>query len=221
MAERKSNDSSSDEDTDDDDELDEEEIREIGRKGIQSLGGLADASDLARNRAVHQQKHGKKQKFHHKSSDCVDARGAILKRLEEPNQTLREEPRDYEENYSVIVATTKLAPVYPPAEGDPENDIEKQQRLIRELPAYFRQVIGSSITANNDLVQWWKNRKGILPSWFAVFKTSLLIAPSSCTVERVFASLRSNFDKYQESTLEDYKSTSLQIMYNDRNRNKF
>ena len=68
----------------------------------------------------------------------------------------------------------------------------------------------------STLLQFWNVKKLFLPVWYEAVQFVALLQPSSAAAERVFASLRSKFGKGQESTLEDYKSTSIMLSFNLR-----
>jgi hypothetical protein len=65
-----------------------------------------------------------------------------------------------------------------------------------------------------SLLNFWIQKQDVLLDWFDCMQVVSLFQPSSAAAERVFSILRTKFNEHQESTLEDYKSTSVKMAYN-------
>ena len=65
---------------------------------------------------------------------------------------------------------------------------------------------------------FWNSKRQVLNPWYECVKVVALLQPSSAAAERVFAILRKQFSKYQDSTLEDYKGGSIKLRYNKIHR---
>ena len=59
-----------------------------------------------------------------------------------------------------------------------------------------------------------------IPKWFEASRDIALITPSSASLERAFSMLTQGFNDQQNAALEDYKSASVIIRYNNIWKNK-
>lgn len=91
-----------------------------------------------------------------------------------------------------------------------------RQQLIKEIAVYYGivQALEKEVTS---LQHFWRKTEN-LPTWKICVEFVSLLQPSSGAAERAFAVLRGSFDSQQESTLADYKETSVLIRFNDRAR---
>ena len=94
------------------------------------------------------------------------------------------------------------------------NDNEIIKNLKKELPSYLAKTSG--ISADVDVLNWFKRNENELPHWSAAFKLLVLIQPSSAAAERVFSLLNASFSSSQTNSLEDYVETSIMLQYNNR-----
>ena len=86
--------------------------------------------------------------------------------------------------------------------------------LKKELPQYLAAAEG--VSAETELLKWWKKQEEKLPNWSAACKQVLLCQPSSAAVERVFSSLKNSFSDQQSRALEDYVELALMLQHNKR-----
>ena len=88
-----------------------------------------------------------------------------------------------------------------------------------EVGAYLVEVHKVDPT---DSLEFWQvtHRLETLPAFLVAAKEAILFQPSSAAAERVFSMLAWMFQDNQESTLEDYKSTSVMLRYNSIQREK-
>ena len=89
------------------------------------------------------------------------------------------------------------------------------ENLKQELPQYL--AVTQDLSPNYDgVLNWWKNKKTVLPTWAECVKMVVCIQPSSAAAERVFSLLQSTFGDRQGLALQDYIETSLMCQYNKR-----
>lgn len=69
-----------------------------------------------------------------------------------------------------------------------------------------------------SIQDFWRTKGKSVPTWKTCVEYVSLLQPSSGASERSFSVLRWSFDSQQESTLADYKETSVLIRFNDRAR---
>ena len=86
--------------------------------------------------------------------------------------------------------------------------------LQKELPQYLAAAEG--VSAETELLKWWKKQEEKLPHWSAACRQVLLCQPSSAAVERVFSSLKNSFSDQQSRALEDYVELALMLQHNKR-----
>ena len=86
--------------------------------------------------------------------------------------------------------------------------------LKAELPLYL--AAAEDMSAQTDVLQWWKSHQLELPKWAEACSLVLLVQPSSAAVEHVFSILSNSFSSQQESSLEDYIELSVMLQYNYR-----
>jgi hypothetical protein len=99
------------------------------------------------------------------------------------------------------------------------------QKLKSELRKYRESAIAAYDRAQTDveeenLWQFWKNNKALLPNFFGGACEVAIIPSSSATVERLFSYLSSGFDDSQEHLLADIKKASTMLRYNENMREK-
>jgi hypothetical protein len=81
--------------------------------------------------------------------------------------------------------------------------------VVSELPAHISKTIElSEAVLKKDLGIFWRSMAEDLP---ALCRIAMLYQPSSAAAERVFSLLKSQFGKRQQSSLEDYVSTSIKL----------
>jgi hypothetical protein len=90
--------------------------------------------------------------------------------------------------------------------------------LQKEFATYVS--LAERVAHDLDLLEWWRSKRSLLPSWSRLAFIVALVSPSSATVERVFSMLRSLINDQQESALEDFVESSLTIRYNNLSRAK-
>ena len=90
--------------------------------------------------------------------------------------------------------------------------------LLAEISAYKQATDG--VTADADLHVFWKAQTTALPHFFEAAREAILIQPSSAAAERALSQLDWMFSEKQESSLEDYKKTSVMMRYNRIQRRK-
>jgi len=81
-----------------------------------------------------------------------------------------------------------------------------------ELPLYLEAA--EDVSAQTDVLQWWKSHQLELPKWAEACSLVLLIQPSSAAAEHVFSILSNTFSSQQEPSLEDYIELSVMLQYN-------
>jgi hypothetical protein len=86
-----------------------------------------------------------------------------------------------------------------------------KEKLLSTLPMYKSYAMDFK---SDSILQFWNTKGSDLIVWYQCLKHVALFQPSSAAAERVFAFLRKYFTKYQDSTLEDYKSTSIMMRFN-------
>jgi hypothetical protein len=101
----------------------------------------------------------------------------------------------------------KVEDVLPDLDVIPLVLTQYKPELLRTLVAYIDHC--ADFRPNSSLAGFWSSKQNFLPSWYECFHYVALFQPSSASVERVFAILDRNFNDQQQSTLEDYKSTSV------------
>ena len=79
-----------------------------------------------------------------------------------------------------------------------------------EIPMYM--AASEDVSAEIDLIAWWKRLAIELPKWANAFK-KVLVQPSSAAAERVF-SILPRFTAQQQSSLEDYIELSVMLQFN-------
>jgi len=84
--------------------------------------------------------------------------------------------------------------------------------LKTELPLYLDAA--EDVSAQTDVLQWWKFHQLELPKWAEACSLVLLMQPSSAAAERVFSILSNSFSSRQELSLEDYIELSVMLQYN-------
>ena len=84
--------------------------------------------------------------------------------------------------------------------------------LKGELPNYL--ATAEDISAEFDVMEWWKRHEHELPHWSRACKTLVLVQPSSAAAERVFSLLANSFNERQTHSLEDYIEASVMLQYN-------
>lgn len=100
------------------------------------------------------------------------------------------------------------------------------QKLKSELRQYRESAIAASDRAaqtddeDENLWQFWKNNKALLPNFFGGACEVAIIPSSPATVERLFSYLSSGFDDSQEHLLADIKKASTMLRYNENMREK-
>ena len=86
--------------------------------------------------------------------------------------------------------------------------------LRAELPLYLAAADG--VALHVDLVQFWYQRKDMLPGFCKLFAVLMLLQPSSAACERVFSVLTRMLGDQQDSALQDYVQTQVMLEYNKR-----
>ena len=66
--------------------------------------------------------------------------------------------------------------------------------------------------------EFWQSKELLFPTWFKMMLEISLIAPLSACCERFFSFLTNGFGDQQDNALEDYKSTSCILRYNEAKR---
>ena len=79
--------------------------------------------------------------------------------------------------------------------------------LETELPSYLAKAM--DISANFDILEWWRRHSDTLPHWSLAAKKILVVQPSSASAERAFSILANSFGDRQENSLEDYICRSI------------
>ena len=89
--------------------------------------------------------------------------------------------------------------------------------LEGELVAYRLHALARFAVVGERVSMWdfWCAAALTLPTWWECAQEVALIAPSSCTVERVFSMLTNVMGDQQERALEDYMAASVMVRYND------
>ena len=89
--------------------------------------------------------------------------------------------------------------------------------LEGELEAYRLHALARFAVVGERVSLWdfWCAAALMLPTWWECAQEVAIIAPSSCTVERVFSMLTNMMGDQQESALEDYVAASVMVRYND------
>lgn len=64
------------------------------------------------------------------------------------------------------------------------------------------------------LLTWWRNHALKLPTWAALVKTLLAIAPSSAAVERAFSILQNLYPLYRLQALKGHQELALMLSIN-------
>ena len=99
--------------------------------------------------------------------------------------------------------------------------LQKLRQLKDELSTYKRFADAAIDLANPpSLWDFWLINSLNLPTWFECAKEVAIMVPFSCQVERVFSLLSQGFSDNQNSCLEDVKSASVMIRYNNNWREK-
>ena len=96
--------------------------------------------------------------------------------------------------------------------------IRIMQKLRDELELYREHAkieMSKPVLNRKDLWTFWTFNALILPNYFAVASTVALISPSSAVCGRLFARLVMGFGDDQENALQDYKSASTIMRYNN------
>ena len=80
-----------------------------------------------------------------------------------------------------------------------------------EISMYM--AASEDVSAEIDLIAWWKRHAIELPKWANAFKKVLLVQPSSAAAERDYSILQ-GFTVQQQSSLEDYIELSVMLQFN-------
>ena len=98
-------------------------------------------------------------------------------------------------------------------------------RLIEDLEAElktYKNIADHHNGEDDDEDDWafWRRYFIRLPAWYKLAEEAALVMCSSAAVERVFSLLNNSFDDSQQSSLNDYKESSVMIRYNENFREK-
>ena len=88
--------------------------------------------------------------------------------------------------------------------------------LMAELAAYTTAAAG--VEENIDAMRWWRQHRTTLPNWSRLACAVALFQPSSACVERIFSMLEALYNDTQTATLEDAREASIQLRYNNLQR---
>ena len=70
------------------------------------------------------------------------------------------------------------------------------------------------------VLQWWRCHARDLPHWAKAAQIMFSISPSSAAAERVFSILANSFDPTRDCALQDLVEGTLQIRFNNKQREK-
>ena len=88
--------------------------------------------------------------------------------------------------------------------------------LVAELTAYRGAV--AHVAEDTDAMMFWRQHYITLPNWARLSYKVALFQPSSATAERVFSMLEALFNDTQTLALEDLRNASIQMRYNELQR---
>ena len=91
-----------------------------------------------------------------------------------------------------------------------------------EMPTYRAEATRARIDCSDvssftdEVLQFWRNRATVLPSWARAARIVFAISCNSAACERVFSLLECMFGRDQLTALSDVIGGSLMLMYNKR-----
>jgi hypothetical protein len=90
--------------------------------------------------------------------------------------------------------------------------------LMGELAAYVAAAAGVDEQGIDAMWRWWRQHRSTLPNWSRLAYAVALFQPSSACVERIFSMLEAQYSDTQTATLEDAREASIQLRYNNLQR---
>ena len=94
--------------------------------------------------------------------------------------------------------------------------------MVDELPVYLLACVNTDYAEKNleeeheAIVEFWANRRVILPSWYEFYSCCLLLQPSSAASERVFSRLKNVYGENQTRALNDVVEVGCMLQTNGR-----
>ena len=113
--------------------------------------------------------------------------------------------------------------------NSPQNRGPLLAGMDSELARFHVVLAGVDVSAFNDndptafteaVLQWWRCKAHHIPHWATAAQIMFSISPSSAAAERVFSILSNSFDPSRDSALEDLVEGTLQVRFNNKQREK-